>query len=164
MKRLILSVCTILLVGCGVRIPHSIDPAYTREAPRALAVKVVGGSDTQKEMVGEIVLQRLKQKGYNPSLLSEDKGSETRGKALMVVEIEEWKKKGFWFYVTYEVSMRFILYGEDGRVLWSSHNGVNHTTVDLEGDRVKLARYRPFEPYVERVVDVSLSTLPDYPG
>ncbi len=162
MKRLIPSILAVLLLGCSVSIPHWVDPSYSRDVPKAVAVKIVGRSPEERQIVGEILLERLREKGYNPYLLKDRAGE--KGKALMVVEIEEWRRKGFWFYVTYEVGMRFTLYGRDGKILWTSHNEVDHTTVDLEGDKVRLARYRPFEPYVERVVDVSLSTLPDYPG
>ncbi len=160
-----IAIASILLIaGCAMKIPYYIDPTYKERMPERIAVAVVGKGG--REAVERIVSERLRQKGYIP-VVRRDKGPEDlleRGleeDAIMVVEIEEWGRKGRLFYLTYEVGLRFVMYSRDGEVLWRSHNSISHRTVDIEGDKVRLARYRPFEPYVERVVGISFSTLPD---
>lgn len=173
MKRIFLSlIVTLLLIGgCSLKIPYTLHPAYHERIPMTIAVAVLG--DLQgREIVERIVSERLKEKGYTPFPI-EDKGigdprmllraGAINADALMVVEIDEWGRKGWVFYLTYKVGLKFTMYSKTGEILWSSHNEVSHRTVDIEGDMIKLARYRPFDPYVERVVDLSFSTLPDHP-
>lgn len=171
-----------IATGCSIKIPHTLSSNYYSNPPKTIAVMPVIGAEREAgEVFTRIVYEKLKEKGYKPISLDNTSAKFVSGKvkdnkeaivgiakplradALLFTYVKEWNKKDLKFYVSMEVGAGFELYdGNTGALIWSSYNSVSDSKVGIERDVVRLSTYRSFEPYAQRVVDISFSTLPDY--
>ncbi len=167
--------------GCKAKIPYDISSEFNNNPPYTIALMPAEGSgeDAQRIFI-KVLAPKLKEKGYNPVILPVAKleAEGLRGNkedivqfanthnldAVLFTHIEEWEKRNLKFYISFKVKADFEMFaGSSGERIWESNNRVVDSTKKIGIEMARIAEQRYFEPYVQRVVDVSFATLPDFP-
>jgi len=190
-KVFLLCVVACVISGCASGIPHTIVPDYSQKGIRLIALAPVDNRTNDKQaaqLLREDILENLYFKGY-PRIpldmidekLTADCGRnleinngcnispEVIGKllgvdAVMYCSLLEWKTSFISVYAPTTVSVSLELKdAETGANLWSSRYSVTDRNYDFTRKRLELKACQSYEPAIRKIVDETLSSLPDGP-
>lgn len=176
--------------GCASGVPHTIVPDYNQREVRLIALAPVDNRTNDEEaakLLRETILDALYFKGYPriPLDMIDDKLTVDRGRktgesagsisptvigkvlgvdAVMYPRLLDWKTSFISVYAPTTVSVALELKdAETGILLWSSQHSVVDRHYDFTRKRLELKACQSYEPAVRRIVDETLSSLPDGP-
>jgi len=181
--------CTI--IGCASGIPHTIVQDYNKRGIRLIALVPVDNKTNDKQaaqFLREEILEKLYFKGYpkipldmidekltadcgwNPEInsgcnVSPEVIGELLGvDAVMYCILLEWKTSFISVYAPTTVSVSLELKSvRTGTTLWSSRYSVVDRHYDFTRKRLELKACQSYEPAIRKIIDETLSSLPDGP-
>ncbi len=181
------------VMGCAGGAHHSVVPDYKSKSPRSIAtLPVLNETVSLKgpEIFQPLLQKKLSQKGYEtPAIAFIDerlKEKEIReagqvntltpqelGKllgvdAVLYSAVTDFSTTYLLAYASMTVGGRFWLVDtQSGEKLWESDHQVKETKLGLDSksiqDTLSFAALQSYQPFVEKLVDASLLTLPNGP-
>ena len=186
-----LCVIACIISGCASGVSHTIVPDYNQRGIRLIALVPVDNKTNDKQaeqLLREDILENLYFKGYpripldmidekltadcgwNPEINSGCNVSpEIIGKllgvdAVMYCSLLEWKTSFISVYAPTTISVSLELKDAGtGANLWSSGYSVVDRHYDFTRKRLELKACQSYEPAIRKIVDETLSSLPDGP-
>ncbi|MBW2558427.1 MAG: DUF799 family lipoprotein [Deltaproteobacteria bacterium] len=190
-KIFLLCVVACVISGCASGIPHTIIPDYNQRGIRLIALVPVDNKTNDKQaaqLLREDILENLYFKGYpripldmidekltadcgwnleknsgrniSPEVIGDLLGVD----AIMYCSLLEWKTSFISVYAPTTVSVSLELKdAETGANLWSSRYSVTDRHYDFTRKRLELKACQSYEPAIRKIVDETLSSLPDGP-
>ena len=182
-----------LSLGCGPRVFHTVAPDYVERMPSSIAVLPVKNetvdldapevfrlklfnkilskgyrSPPVEEIDSKLERQDIKEAGQLDSMLPEEIGEYMNVDAVLYTTVTEWSTLYLVLYASIKVGARFeVIDTNTGEQLWESEHTVTQRKLAFDDDSVKetltFALLKQYEPFVEKVVDIAFSTLPNGP-
>ncbi|HOO91298.1 MAG TPA: DUF799 family lipoprotein [Syntrophales bacterium] len=180
-----------VLSGCASGVPHTIVGDYHQRGVRLIVLAPVDNRTNDKQaaqLLRENILEKLYAKGYpripldmideklasdcgwNPEINNAcDLSPEIIGKllnvdAVMYCSLLEWKTSFISIYAPTTVSVSLRLRdAKTGTELWSSQYRVVDRHYDFTRKRLELKACQSYEPAIRKIIDETLSSLPDGP-
>ncbi len=183
----------LLTLNCAGGPHYSLIPDYRINPPRSIAILPVLNETVSlkaPEMFRPILLNKLSQKGYEISSISfidekllereireagqihsltpQELGKLLGVDALLYSTATEFNTTYLLTYASMTVGGRFELKdAKTGSLLWESEHQVKERKLGLDqqsmNDALKFAALQSYQPYCEKVIDVSFATLPNGP-
>lgn len=172
----------LILAGCGSPIQYVVSDQYLRIRPHTIAVlpvewgaEVNGETDGISYLLRTMASEKLKSMNYKTLPLEETDakiGKTFTGKdpveiarllnadAILYIGVDEWKKTEFVTYASLNVKTRFELYSSRGTKLWGAEYHDRDMDLRLDTKSMEFAVIKAYEPKMQRLVDSSLTTLP----
>lgn len=192
LKRVfLLCVTACVITGCASGVPHTIIPDYNQRGIRLIALVPVDNKTNVKQasqLLREEILEKLYFKGYPriPLDMIDEKlttdcgwsveannefnlpievvGKQLGVDAVMYCTLLEWETSFISVYAPTTVSVSLELKDSGtGATLWSSRYSVVDRHYDFTKKRLELKACQSYEPAIGKIVDETLSTLPDGP-
>ncbi|MBN2538991.1 MAG: DUF799 family lipoprotein [Deltaproteobacteria bacterium] len=186
-----LFVIACVISGCASGIPHTIVQDYNQRGIRLIVLAPVDNRTNDKQaaqLLRENMLEKLYIKGYpripldmidekltsdcgwNPEINSaynvspEIIGELLGVDAVMYCSLLEWKTSFITVYAPTTVSVSLELRdAKTGANLWSLRYRVVDRHYDFTRKRLELKACQSYEPAIRKIVDETLSSLPDGP-
>ena len=179
-----------VISGCASGNSHTVVPDYGKKGIRLIALAPVDnktGDGQAAQLLRERIFQALYFKGYpripldmideqltagcgwTPGDKTCDVSPGVIGKllgvdAVMYCSLLEWETSFIGVYARTEVSASLELKDAvTGETLWSSRDRITDRHYDVTRKRLEQKAYQSYEPAVRRIVQETLSTLPDGP-
>ncbi len=171
-----------ILAGCGTPIQYTVSDQYLRIRPHTIAILPVEwmAADNKEAngisyLLRTMTREKLKSMNYQTISLEEidgKYGKTAAGKspveiarllnadAVLYIGVEEWKKTEFVTYASLNVKTRFELYSARGTRLWEAEYHDREMDLRLDTKPMEFAVIKAYEPKMQRLVDSSLTTLP----
>ena len=191
---LYLLVVVFLLSGCLPKTPHTLVPDYQSRTPLSIAVLPVQNEtvdlDAPKAFRPKI-LNAIQNKGYlSPpttgidhtlaqkdikeagqlgALTPQEIGTCLNVDALLYSTVTTWNTKYLVVYSSINVGARFqLIDAKTGQQLWESKREVSEKRFGADEEQMKgnlaFALLKRYEPYIDKVINSTLSTLPNGPN